>query len=501
MKTFTDWKFAVQSKMPNYKPFANAEYCDEMLETLARGVIHRAVHSRPSQHGKSTDTDLFAAYCIGINPLERIICATYSQKLARKHSRNIKRILQSPEFREFFGWSPTFLKDAEDDWQIAWEGQGQNATFLARSIESPALGETADLLIIDDPLAGSLAALSETKQDRAWESISNVLMQRLTPEARVLVIATLWTEADPSMKLMEQWRSSKTPSTYLNLAALNPDGKASFRVDIPTGKITYLEPYEVLWHEYRDLAFIEAKQHEMLTEDFETQYQGNPIAGAGSLAPLDCWPEYSDLPGMQCGVLICDTGLEKGDHNDPSCLLGVGFGIDGRAYVLGGRQGRWSMRELILNCYTFYEQVAKICGARNPQEYRLKVPRLIIERAAMGTPLFQEIDTRNGRYGNAFLPVATCDPELTKILRARAQSHKIQSRHVLLPKNWEHLREFKQQWYAFPRGRHDEWVDVLSYSLRFEDLMRRETEVNLIESPNHEMSEAEMVQFALYGRF
>ena len=164
---------------------------------------------------------------------------------------------------------------------------------------------------------------------------------------------------------------------------------------------------------------------------------------------------------MQCGVLICDTGLEKGDHNDPSCLLGVGFGIDGRAYVLGGRQGRWSMRELILNCYTFYEQVAKMCGARNPQEYRLKVPRLIIERAAMGTPLFQEIDTRNGRYGNAFLPVATCDPELTKILRARAQSHKIQSRHVLLPKNWEHLREFKQQWYAFPRGRHDEWVDVL----------------------------------------
>ena len=31
--------------------------------------------------------------------------------------------------------------------------------------------------------------------------------------------------------------------------------------------------------------------------------------------------------------------------------------------------------------------------------------------------------------------------------------------------------------------------------------MRRETEVNLIESPNHEMSEAEMMQFALYGRF
>jgi len=498
MKTFTDFKFAVQSKMPGYRPFGNAIHADGDLERLARGSIRRFVHSRPSQHGKSSDTDLFTTFCIGLNPLIRIICATYSQKLARKHSRNVKRILQSPQFKEFFGWSPRFLKDAEDDWQLDWPGASQSATYLARSVESPALGETADLLIIDDPLAGSLAAMSEQKQERAWESISNVLMQRLTPEARVLVIATLWTEADPSVKLMEAWRASKTPSTYLNLAALNPDGKSSFRVDIATGKTTYIEPYEVLWPEYRDLAFIEAKQQEMLPEDFETQYQGNPIAGAGSLAPLNCWPEYDDLQEMQSAIITCDTGLEKGDHNDPSCLLGVGFGFDGRAYVLGGRQGRWSMRELIYNCYTFYEQIAKMCGARNQQEYRLKVPRLIIERAAMGTPLFQEIDARNARYGNAFLPVATCEPDLTKILRARAQSHKIQAKHVLLPKNWEHLREFKQQWYAFPRGRHDEWVDVLSYALRYEDIIRGEGEVNRqLFGSDCEMSEQEAVQRAL----
>jgi len=498
MKAFTDFKFAVQCRMSDYRPFANAAHADRDLESLARGTIRRLVHSRPSQHGKSSDTDLFTAYCIGLNPLIRIICATYSQRLARKHSRNVKRILQSSHFRQFFGWVPRFLKDAEDDWQIQWPGAGQSATFLARSIESPALGETADLLIIDDPLAGSLAAQSEQKQSRAWNSINNVLMQRLTPEARVLVIATLWTVADPSIKLMEAWRASRIPAVYLNLAAINDDGKSSFRVDVTTGRVAYLPAYEVLWPEYRDLKFIEAKQKEMLPEDFETQYQGNPIASSSSFAPEECWRFYEDAPAMECGVIIVDTGLERGDHNDPSCMLAVGFGSNGYAYILDAMQGRWTMAELIYNCYAFYEQIARRLGAKSVTEYRGILPRLIIERAAMGTPLFTEIDGRNARCPH-FLPIALCNPELTKPLRARAQSHKVQSGHVLLPKNWIYLREFKRQWLAFPRGRHDEFVDTLAYALKFEEVIRQEALMHrtLAESPNEVFDDELDVEGAL----
>ena len=297
MIDYSDFKFEMQSKMPGYRAFENSKHSDAAFMDLCRGTIKRLIHSRPSQHGKSSDTDLVIAYMYGLNPLLKAICATYSQHLARRHSRNVKRLLQSPEFFEVFGWRPSYLKETEDEWQLNWPGVGQGSSFLARSIESPALGETADLLVIDDPLAGSLAALSEQKQMRAWESISNVLMQRLTPGAKVLVISTLWTQQDPSIKLMEQWRASKTPSSYLNLAAVNPDGRASFRQDIVTGETTYIEPYEVLWPEWRDFDFIETKRLEMLPEDFETQYQGNPVAGGGSLAPLNCWGEYEEAAG------------------------------------------------------------------------------------------------------------------------------------------------------------------------------------------------------------
>ena len=114
----------------------------------------------------------------------------------------MRRILRSPEFEQFFGWTPVFTKDTEDDWQLAWPGQEGSATYLARSIESPALGETADFLLIDDALASRLKNASPQKQDRAYDAIGNVLMQRLLPGAGVLVISTLWSRIRPAVAVV-----------------------------------------------------------------------------------------------------------------------------------------------------------------------------------------------------------------------------------------------------------------------------------------------------------
>ena len=138
---FQDFKQLVQKKLANYRPFENIAPVDETLEELARGDISRAVITLPSQHTKSSTTDIFVAYSIGLNPLIRCICATYSQKLARKHSRAVKDMINSPEFEDYFGWKPVFKKDAEDEWELDWPGKSQGSTFLARSVESPALGE------------------------------------------------------------------------------------------------------------------------------------------------------------------------------------------------------------------------------------------------------------------------------------------------------------------------------------------------------------------------
>lgn len=461
---FQDFKQLVQKKLANYKPFENIAPVDETLEELARGDIDRTVITLPSQHTKSSTTDIFVAYMIGLNPLIRCICATYSQKLARKHSRAIKDIINSPEFEDYFGWKPVFKKDAEDEWELDWPGKSQGSTFLARSVESPALGETADLLIIDDPLSGGNAAYSPTKQERAMEAIRNVLLQRLTPEGKVVVISTLWTEGDPAIWMMDGWKASATPAVYVNLAALNEDGTASFRQNIVTGERVYIDAYSVLWPEYRDLKFIEAKRKEMRAEDFETQYMGNPIA-TGGLASDATWGtfEESELIGtVKYAALIVDTGIERGEFNDPTLSLAMGYGPRG-FYILDAVQGKWSVAEMRANILMQMQRIARRLGALNATEYPFYVPAILIEQAALGRPLHDELV---GLLSPCDVVRLVKTQGVSKEIRARAQSHHIQAGRVFLPQHGDFVRELKRQWVSFPRGKHDEFVDVVSYGIQ-----------------------------------
>jgi predicted phage terminase large subunit-like protein len=281
-----------------------------------------------------------------------------------------------------------------------------------------------------------------------------------------MMIATVWTAGDPPLKALEAWKQSKANARYLNLAALNPEGKDSFLWDVREKEPRCYPAYEVLWPEYRDLAFIMSHKEEMLDEDFDCQFQGCTISKGATLAPEDCWGTYEQLPPLHFAVITCDTGLERGDRNDPSALLAIGKGVDGRVYVIDGDDGRWSQRELLMHTYLFYERIAQRF-TRDLSEYNFYVPMLAIEKAAMGRPLFDAINDRNAR-GASFIPISLVDPVLTKVLRAREQSHKIQAGSVVLPRNWQYRTEFIKQWFRFPRwgSGHDEWVDLLSYGLK-----------------------------------
>jgi len=463
LKTFAEFRELLRSKVRSRRPFKRMAIAEEQLQDLADKRIERLIWTHPSQHTKSTTADEYAAYLIGRDPLIRIIVAAYSTKASRKHSRNVRRILRSPEFAEFFGWTPVFIKDTEDDWQLAWPGQEGSATYLARSVESPALGETADFLLIDDALAGGLKNASPPKQDRAYDAISNVLMQRLTPAAGVLVISTLWTESDPPLRLWGDWKSSKVPSRYLNMAALNPDGQSSFLWDIAEPSPRPIEAYDTLWAEYRDRAFIEAKQREMDFADFETQYQGHPTGGSGSVEK-SAWKWYDALPAdLWYGMLICDTGSELGAHNDPTNILAVAFGEPG-CFVVDAVEGRWEVDEIANQYMAAGERLARNLGARNEAEYAYKVPLGIIEKAALGRAVHSELCKR----GLPPFMVQLCSTEgKSKEIRVREQVHHILNGKVFLPKNAVFSKELVRQWFVFPRGgSHDEYCDTLAYALR-----------------------------------
>jgi predicted phage terminase large subunit-like protein len=204
----------------------------------------------------------------------------------------------------------------------------------------------------------------------------------------------------------------------------------------------------------------------MLPEDFETQFQGNPIAGAG-LVSEDAWKYYEELPALFYAAIIVDTGVERSETNDPTNAIAVGYGATG-AYVLDAVEGKWSIDEMEEEILALLQRIARRMGARQPAEYPYMVPLVIIEKASLGRPLHDALIKRLPPF-----MVKMCSTEgQSKLIRARAQAHHIQRGKVFLPKHSGFTREIIRQWFAFPRGVHDEYVDTLSYALRHADNIR-----------------------------
>src|SRR5262245_23007969 len=143
------------------------------------------------------------AWVLGRNPGARIICASYSEDLAHKFSRDCRALMESAFYKRVFSTRLNPKKSTESEFETT--GRGYR---LATSVGGTLTGRGGDILIIDDPIkandANSLVALTG-----ADEWFHNTALSRLD-SADSLVIVTMQRlhEKDLSGILIEKgWRS------------------------------------------------------------------------------------------------------------------------------------------------------------------------------------------------------------------------------------------------------------------------------------------------------
>jgi predicted phage terminase large subunit-like protein len=97
---------------------------------------------------------------------------------------------------------------------------------------------------------------------------------------------------------------------------------------------------------------------------------------------------------------------------------------------------------------------------RKAMELRMRWPEatMLVEDAGSGTSLLQDLRFRN-------IPAIGIRPEGDKVLRMSAQSAKIESRAVYVPKRAPWLDDLRTELLAFPHGTHDDQVDSISQAL------------------------------------
>ena len=107
-----------------YKPNWHIEVLAYYLERAAKREIKRLVITVPPRHLKSiAATVAFPAWLLGHNPGLRVICASYSDELARKHARDCRSVMESRWYKQVFpGAVLSRRKSAEHDFETTKRG-------------------------------------------------------------------------------------------------------------------------------------------------------------------------------------------------------------------------------------------------------------------------------------------------------------------------------------------------------------------------------------------
>jgi len=146
--TFMHRAFLELNPQAPFLPNWHNELIAAKLEGCFRGRTNRSIINMPPRSLKSHAAAVaFPAYILGHNPSAQIICASYGQDLANKHSLDCRTLMSSEWYTSLF---PTRLSLQKHSLQEFLTTQG--GFRLSTSVGGMLTGRGANFIIIDDPL-------------------------------------------------------------------------------------------------------------------------------------------------------------------------------------------------------------------------------------------------------------------------------------------------------------------------------------------------------------
>ncbi|MGE0652273.1 MAG: phage terminase large subunit, partial [Alphaproteobacteria bacterium] len=382
-------------------------------------------------------------------PTSRIICASYSDELARKFSRDVRIIMESSWYKRVF---PKTRLDKVTETEITTTMGGFR---LATSVDGVATGRGGNLLIIDDAIkAGNASSAAERQKVKDW--FDQTMSTRLDDKKRgaILVIMQRVHEDDLIGHLLGKggWELLKLPAI------------ATERETIAVGKNKFhtRQPGDVLHPEREDLSVLNRIKANMGGFAFAAQYQQCPVPAEGNVI-LREWIRFYD-GNLEFGdnvevVQSWDVAQKTGSTNDYS-VCSTWVITQGFYFLHHVDRVRLQLPALIKRVHTL---------ARN-----FRATAVLIEDVGPGTSLFQGL----GRVSEfSILPTR---PKGDKQSRVEQASVIFESGKVFVNQQAPWAAEYLSEILGFPRGRFDDQVDSTTQFLLWQrDRERcRQYEVN-----------------------
>lgn len=429
------------------------------LDRVLEGCCRRLMVFVPPQNGKSELVSRrFPAYAFGKRPDLRMVATSYAASLAHDMSRDVQRIMDSPDYRAVFPGTRLATSKGEeikttDQFRIV----GREGVYHAAGVGGSVTGKTFDIGLIDDPTKNRQDAESETYRKTVWDWYTSTFYTRqFGSDGAIVILMTRWHEDDLAGRLLaQQAQGGEFADQWeiIELPAINERGPNAYdprRQGDPLWPAKY--PLDEL-----------AKRKALSSYDWSSLYQQRPTPLEGGLIKRAWFSWTRELPvRLDSIVLSVDAALRTKQTNDYSALQG--WGQQGpNTFALLLKRERWALNDLVREILQMHSW-AKQTWPHTPVT-------VVIENGGAGPEAIAEV--------RKVIPgVITENPVGDKRQRVHAVLPILEGRNVwlqgsalpdgrvdeALSPGW--VSPFVEECAGFPFGAHDDQVDAMTQALR-----------------------------------
>lgn len=413
--------------MPGFEVAPHHKLIIDHIERLLRGKSRKTAIICPPRHGKSTLCSIITpAYYLGKSPAGNVICASYGADLSESFGRRVRNIISSPMYASIF---PNARLSPDSSAMHRFNTtRGGEANFVGRG--GALTGKGASLLILDDLIKDQEEARSDIVCRSVIDWLQHVAFTRLSRDARVIAIATRWSERDPMGWLLQQqgW-------DVLHLPAISEGGNDP--LSRPVGA--------PLWESTFPLPALQSIRSAVGPAVWQALYQGNPRAAQGSIFRREWFRHYREMPASFTKIIQSwDTAFKTGASNDFSVCT-TWAATENAFFLLSMWRGKVEFPEL-------KRQVVLQAEAWRPHA-------IIVEDKASGQSLIQEL-----RDATTF-PLMPVKVDSDKISRTSAVTAFFEAGKVFFPETAAWLTDLEDELAGFPGALHDDIVDSVTQAL------------------------------------
>ena len=380
----------------------------------------------------------------------------------------IKQILyDSTEIHQLFGLSMdvkgvVFEKDTETDIILKFT-DGSMFRIIAKGAEQKLrgllwCGSRPDLIVIDDILNDELVA-NKDRRDKLRKWIYGALIPCRSEVGKIRWVGTVMNLDDPLCSLMPNERDKHSIVTDLKVSSTKKKGMWK-SVLYKAHNHNYSQ---LLWPERKTKEFFEELRSDFLEqgmpEVYACEYLNNPIDDSiryfrkGDFLTMTA----EDLKKNKTYYITADLAISEKERADYTAIVVGGMDSNGQLHIIHTVRERLGGDEIVSTLLTL-QKIYNPLAVGNEDTQISKAIGPYLNRAMAETGIFMNI-------------LMLKPHRQDKIQRARSIQARMRAGYVKFDKQAEWWPQFEDECMSFPRAKHDDLVDALSYQGILIDLM------------------------------